>query len=233
MASQPSYRAPSAQQQQLFNVPPLSSIPSRRTMSSAYGHGMLFHNSEGYGLPFPTQNLEGSASNVSLFPSTQIGHHILSSPTPMSPTMTMPHQAIYGGLPGNPNDQLHLGKEPIDPARPSARAYDNQIEASRISASANGRTGVDTLMSAIQGRNSDMASTNPLRLSLNEDSFVSSHGRASAESKEIPSTFSSRARKKYPCHVSSCGKRFFQKTHLEIHMRAHTGYKPFVRQAKR
>lgn len=36
-------------------------------------------------------------------------------------------------------------------------------------------------------------------------------------------------RKKYQCYVPSCGKIFFQKTHLDIHARAHTGYKPFVR----
>ena len=37
-----------------------------------------------------------------------------------------------------------------------------------------------------------------------------------------------RCRKKYQCHVASCAKVFFQKTHLEIHVRAHTGHKPFV-----
>lgn len=35
-------------------------------------------------------------------------------------------------------------------------------------------------------------------------------------------------RKRYECDAPSCTKSFFQKTHLEIHMRAHTGYKPFV-----
>ena len=38
-----------------------------------------------------------------------------------------------------------------------------------------------------------------------------------------------RSRKKYQCDVPSCAKHFFQKTHLDIHMRAHTGHKPFVR----
>lgn len=33
---------------------------------------------------------------------------------------------------------------------------------------------------------------------------------------------------KYQCDIASCAKSFFQKTHLDIHMRAHTGYKPFV-----
>lgn len=37
-----------------------------------------------------------------------------------------------------------------------------------------------------------------------------------------------RARRKYQCHVPACDKVFYQKTHLEIHVRSHTGHKPFV-----
>ena len=35
-------------------------------------------------------------------------------------------------------------------------------------------------------------------------------------------------RKRYTCDLPECGKAFYQKTHLEIHTRAHTGIKPFV-----
>jgi len=38
----------------------------------------------------------------------------------------------------------------------------------------------------------------------------------------------SRPRKRYLCTISGCGKAFYQKTHLEIHTRAHTGVKPFL-----
>ena len=37
-----------------------------------------------------------------------------------------------------------------------------------------------------------------------------------------------KAKKRYECDQPGCEKEFFQKTHLEIHMRAHTGVKPFV-----
>lgn len=37
-----------------------------------------------------------------------------------------------------------------------------------------------------------------------------------------------RSRKKYECTLPDCRKVFTQKTHLDIHMRAHTGIKPFV-----
>lgn len=37
-----------------------------------------------------------------------------------------------------------------------------------------------------------------------------------------------KARKRYSCHIEGCQKAFFQKTHLEIHIRAHNGEKPYV-----
>lgn len=39
---------------------------------------------------------------------------------------------------------------------------------------------------------------------------------------------SQKAKKRYECDVPGCNKSFFQKTHLDIHSRAHTGDKPFV-----
>lgn len=50
-------------------------------------------------------------------------------------------------------------------------------------------------------------------------------GRARRDQGEVASP---KNKKRYECDVPGCGKAFSQKTHLEIHMRAHTGYKPFV-----
>jgi len=35
-------------------------------------------------------------------------------------------------------------------------------------------------------------------------------------------------KKQYVCVIEDCHKCFYQKTHLDIHVRAHTGYKPYV-----
>ncbi|KAF2128444.1 zinc finger protein-like protein OZF [Dothidotthia symphoricarpi CBS 119687] len=39
---------------------------------------------------------------------------------------------------------------------------------------------------------------------------------------------SQKPKKKYSCNMLNCSKNFYQKTHLEIHIRAHTGQKPFL-----
>jgi hypothetical protein len=36
------------------------------------------------------------------------------------------------------------------------------------------------------------------------------------------------SKKRYECDIPGCNKSFYQKTHLEIHVRAHTGAKPYV-----
>jgi hypothetical protein len=44
----------------------------------------------------------------------------------------------------------------------------------------------------------------------------------------VPVEIRVKSRKRYQCSIPGCNKSFFQKTHLEIHTRAHTGVKPFV-----
>ncbi|KAL5375572.1 hypothetical protein PMIN06_006280 [Paraphaeosphaeria minitans] len=68
-------------------------------------------------------------------------------------------------------------------------------------------THVDTLMKAIQAKQP-----------------IASSGDAA---KEEENKTGRRAAKRYVCTILECGKAFYQKTHLDIHRRAHTGDKPF------
>ncbi|KAL6704645.1 DNA-binding transcription factor [Coniothyrium glycines] len=68
-------------------------------------------------------------------------------------------------------------------------------------------TDVDTLMRAIQAKQSNSS--------------------PSQESKDETIKVASKPRKRYRCSIPNCNKSFYQKTHLEIHIRAHTGAKPF------
>lgn len=88
-------------------------------------------------------------------------------------------------------------------------------------------TDVDTLMRTIQTKATLPAhQIKPPRLydhnfrDSSSDSVSAMHCSVQIESK---------SKRRYPCRIPSCAKVFTQKTHLEIHMRAHTGHKPYVR----
>lgn len=89
-------------------------------------------------------------------------------------------------------------------------------------------TDVDTLMKTIQTKTSRsshrMQTATPK--CVKRRSASSDVGSSSTESSIRNG---SSARRRYPCKIQSCAKVFTQKTHLEIHTRAHTGYKPYVR----
>lgn len=88
-------------------------------------------------------------------------------------------------------------------------------------------TDVDTLMKTIQTKTS--RSSNRMQTAPPE---CLQHRSASSDlessSTETNTQSSSSARRRYPCKIQPCTKVFTQKTHLEIHTRAHTGYKPYV-----
>ena len=86
-------------------------------------------------------------------------------------------------------------------------------------------TDVDTLMKAIQAKQSG---SSPVPDSPKVSLLVLGHVSPGLFRQEEAPKLPQRPRKRYQCHMPNCNKSFYQKTHLEIHIRAHTGAKPFV-----
>ncbi|THY96656.1 hypothetical protein D6C92_03790 [Aureobasidium pullulans] len=74
-------------------------------------------------------------------------------------------------------------------------------------------TDIDALMKAIQSKHTKAA----------EEASKPMPREQPTEASSPP-----KPRKRYQCSMPDCNKSFYQKTHLEIHTRAHTGVKPFV-----
>lgn len=107
--------------------------------------------------------------------------------------------------------------------------YGAELERSRSEptegAGINFATDVDTLMKAIQAKQPDspqVPQVSKVSYSLRPVIDRLTHVQ---EEREKPSQ---KPRKRYQCNMPGCSKSFYQKTHLEIHVRAHTGAKPFV-----
>ena len=92
-------------------------------------------------------------------------------------------------------------------------------------------TDIDTLMRAIQTKATLPAYKIHAPKPHDHNARDSSSDSGSSAVKcGIP--IETKSKRRYPCRIPSCAKVFTQKTHLEIHMRAHTGHKPYVRPSR-
>ena len=122
---------------------------------------------------------------------------------------------------GSTDSETYIKTEEQSPVRPFQVFYDagtysatsdaaSSADSSDESKPAVFPTDIDTLMQAIQSKSSSTEEKQPEKTSPSE------------------TISSNKPKKRYLCDIPGCGKAFYQKTHLEIHTRAHTGVKPFL-----
>lgn len=197
------------------------------------------------------QNLIPFPSNSYGFENLSVNPYAVQQQTPVSyPPTTLSHTATYSGAIDLSGNVPHIREarnsiSGVSHRSPSVKIEDNsQIQPSQIyhdastmddyrtgnsSASDSDQapiifnTAVDVLMKAIQTKSEKPAPRQHLPPPLPQPVVVAPPVAPPAEPK-----VSQKARKRYQCSVPDCNKSFYQKTHLDIHTRAHTGVKPFV-----
>ncbi|USW51557.1 Putative Zinc finger C2H2-type [Septoria linicola] len=148
----------------------------------------------------------------------------LSWPAPLN-TDVQPvnHPSVFRNESYSSSDSSEPGikKEDLSPVHPSQVFFDTTAYASSPESETATddseeskpivfSTEIDTLMRAIQMKGGASEQQKPIRKPRAVEPAIS------------------KAKKRYICDTLGCGKAFYQKTHLEIHTRAHTGIKPFL-----
>lgn len=168
-------------------------------------------------------------------------HYFVGQPplgTPVRLTAEQPPQSLPDIRPAK-NAISHVVKtEPGNNAQfPGSRAASVGSLEKKSASETEFSTEVDVLMKAIQAKASasSSSSSSPVQQALpplqqlappGYPSYAMSPPRCLMTNEGQLSR--SGKKRKYTCTLPDCGKSFAQKTHLDIHTRAHTGDKPFV-----
>ena len=153
-------------------------------------------------------------------------------PTYTDPSSSAPFDSLQSG-PVESNDSPIVKTEdtyPEDTGYGIDEISPQELESPGDSTQLSFGTDVDTLMRAIQtkSRGDTLEFQSPASGELGNQPYADSPEHCARARKNGLEHIGFRARKKYECHMPSCAKIFSQKTHLEIHVRSHTGHKPFV-----
>lgn len=180
--------------------------------------GDMFDSGSNYNLTTPFGNsyglANGTASGAAMFGS-------LSWPASNVPALV--RDSSYNSTASEPYTYIKTEDAPV---HPSQLLYDNTAFASPPDSSSSidsldetkpsvFSTDIDTLMRAIQSKQHPES----------EQKHAPNCSPSSPISVSAPKP---KSRKRYQCAVPGCDKAFHQKTHLDIHTRAHTGAKPFI-----
>lgn len=203
-------------EQQRLAMQSTSVVPSQLINHANRDINMLYTDAQAYNSYAMPQEYNNNATFGSLSWPVPVHTHVQPVNRP-----SVLYQERYSS---SDSSDTNIKREDMSPIQPSqvffnAAAYVSSPESqtatddSRETKSVVFNTDIDTLMLAIQmkaGRSEE------------EQTQTQTHkAKAVAPS-------ANKAKKRYSCHMTGCGKAFYQKTHLEIHTRAHTGIKPFV-----
>ena len=193
----------------------------------------LFSNTGlGYSVPFQPLNYDCGPQLPHTVASETFVNYCSQVPATASSPSTLDHERhnitqlhhIPSGL-----DDFNYVKAENDSPRQTENTGPGNYERFQTACTGNFGTDIDTLMRTIQTKTRiEPEQQHSVQRIVEPTHRKGMETSVSLQSWTIPSWGNTKTRKRYQCHVLSCAKSFFQKTHLEIHMRAHTGYKPFV-----
>lgn len=120
-------------------------------------------------------------------------------------------------VPGSPTTSLASPEKKPGPETDFSTEVDVLMKA--IQSKANSSPGPSTVQQTLPPLQQQLAPTSYPDYAISPPRFLmTNEGQLSRSGKK----------RKYTCTLPDCGKSFAQKTHLDIHTRAHTGNKPFV-----
>lgn len=136
--------------------------------------------------------------------------------------------APYGIIPGIPNmSSRHRTVSPIAPLNPADTVSFN-TEVDELVKTLQSKKDTDVI---VKNAETVQQLENEIKMepiSQDQDDLSGSDRPGTGMTTSTPHSGKARMRK-YPCDIPNCGKNFYQKTHLDIHRRSHTGEKPYVR----
>ena len=211
---------------------------------------------EGMVLPQQEMPAHHHPFNFNSFPNASINILVSGLPDSSYLQTRLPPRLAQPGVDGRrsyaPNshqayvDDYHSQTPPIKPEPLWSPTAESTASMTSKSTSASSRvldpepvevtfdTEVDTLMKAIQAKSQvappSQQPSNPTQRASQNFHYVHGAGAAGAvqDGKEDSQDDSKNGKRRYQCQVKNCMKSFYQKTHLDIHERAHTGIKPYV-----